>query len=593
MTTTLAPAAVSAATGWSNVSNVLAQDSAVATLAAGAGASAWLPVQLETATLAEDDELVGYVGDVWAGVAVSSPLPSLGENSGVRLHVAISVDGVTPLGSPKSIDVYGLVAQQELGAVADDWGTTLTAAQVNAGLYVLVRRPSTAGEDDIVVRLLDWLRLTVHHNPAEASLMAERMTSLQRALIGKETTKGTAVAATQRLMSASITPDPQATMKEHTPQGDKNPSDIMVMNEWGQASLSGIPCYRELGTYLGSCVQAPVTSTVTTGVYEHEFRYASRSQADFNAFTLMWGETASRAEKYSYANLTDLEMRFQRNPGEASMSGTMLMQRIVDGITPTAGTNEQQTITLTGGTTSTFRLRYKGALTSTLAYNITTGALQTALQALSTGSGITVSGSAGAWVITIPTGLNEPFIEAPDVYNLTGGTFAITETVRGGLTEMARSPILPGQLSVYVADTYAGLAAGKLTRCFATGWSAKGMRVPFWAHNDSEASFVGHADGLGDIQVPLLVEADSDGMGYLTAIRANTIKYVRLRFTGPLISGAHYMGLDIDMAAKFTQLPPIKDQDLIVAREWMLKACFDPVEGFAMRALLKNDVSAY
>lgn len=590
MTTVLTPATVGSATGWSNVNNVLAQDNSVATLAAGAGASAWLPVRLSTASLELTDELVGYVLDIWAGVSTTASLPVLGENAGVRLEIAISTDGVNPLGSAKSVEVYQQVALETAGAADDVWATSLDPADINDGLYLLVRRPSNVDEDDIVVRLVDYLRLTAHHNPGGPSLVAERMTSLQRAQIGKETTRGTAVAATHRVMDVSITPNPQGTMKTWTPQGDKLASEHMLMNEWASGNIAGIPCYRGLGRWLASAIEKPVSSG-GSGVYNHEFRYITRAQSDFQTYTLEWGEAASRAEKYAYMFLNEFDLMFERGAAEASLNGGILMQRITDGITPTAGTNEQQTITLSGASSGTFKLRYKGAETSALAYNVTTSAMQTALQALSTGSGITVGGSAGAWVVTFPSGENEPFIEAS--LNSTNGTFAITETTRGGLTELGKSPILPGHLGVYVADTYAGLSSGKITNAFANSFSAKNLREVVWTHDDSNASFSEHSDNVAEMSSILTVKANSAGMAYLSTIRANSTKYVRLRFTGPLISGSDYMGLDIDMAVKFSELPPIENKYGMVARQWTIAPVFDVTEGFSVLFRLKNDLASY
>jgi len=590
--TVLTPVSAGDVSGWSNEANVLDQDNVVATLAAGAGASTWLPIQLQTATIPEDDELVGYVLDIWAGLSTTPVLPSIGEESQTRLQIALSTDGATPLGSAKSVDVYRQVGQITAGGVGDPWDTSLTPAQVNAGLYLLVRRPSVVDEDTIAVRLVDYARLTAYHNPSGGSLMAERMTSLQRSQIGKESTRGTAVAATQRLMSAKIIPNLEQVLEGHTPQGEKLESEQLLKAEWASGRIEGIPCYRELGVLLASALAKPVSSGAGAGAKNvHEFRFVNRAPADFQTYTYEYGQDGARAEEYAYMNVTDLELGFKRSGGEGSMSGTCLMRRIEDDITLTAGTNPQQTITLTGGTTGVWRARYKGAETADLAYNITTGALQTALQALSTGAGITVGGSAGAWVATIPSGENEPLIEITK--NTTGGTFTVETTTLGGLLEFERMPILPGHLSVYVADTYAGLAAGKLSNCFASGWAAKNMRAPVWLHDDEITSFAEHSDSNGVIESPLTVKANSNGMAYLTSIRANALKYVRLKWTGPIITGSDRFGLEIDLAAKFTQLPPINDVDGMVARQWMLRAGLDPAEAFSCVVRLTNDVASY
>jgi hypothetical protein len=590
--TLIVPSSVNTATGWSNKDNALTQNNVCASLAAGSGASAWLPIRLSTAALDISDDVVGFVLEAWVGVVTTLPAPMKSPETECRLEFALSTDGSTPLGTPKTVDVYQLVGLETLGTSVDLWGTTITAAQVNAGLYVLVRRPSLVDEDTGIVRLVDYVRLTAHHTPSGGSLMAERFTSLQRALIGKETTRGTAVAATQRLMAVTVTPDPQGDVKAHVPQGEKLASDHFLTKEWGAASIEGVPCYRELGVLLASVLQKPVVRTVDTGVYEHEFRFASRDQADFQTYTLEFGEKASRAEEYPYAYVNDLELNFNRSGGDMSVRGQMLMQRIDDGTTMTPGSNEQQTITLSSGS-STFVLKFKGKTTSALANNVSAAAMQSALEGLSTiGSGnVAVSGS-GPWVVTFQgdlAGQNLPYIEVVSTTN----TMSVAETTRGGLLEMLRQAILPGQVSVYVSEDYATLASGKLTRAFVTNWAARGMRNPFWVLNDSSASFEGHSDATSSIGAALTLEADSNGMAMLTRLRNNTTVFVRIKATGPTISGANKFGLEIDMACKVSALPGLTDVDGIVCREWNLESCFDPVQGFSTVVRLQNDVSAY
>ena len=591
--TLIVPSSVDAASGWSNKDNVLAQDNVCASLAAGAGPSAWLPVRLSTATLEETDDVVGFELEAWVGVVTGGSPPVLLPETTCRLEFALSTDGSTPLGTPKTIEVYQVVALELLGAMADLWDTTISAAQINSGLYVLVRRPDLADEDAGIVRLVDYLRLTAYHTPSGGSLvMAERMTSLQRALIGKETTPGDGAAATHRLMAVSVTPDPQGDVKSHTPQGDKLATDHWLTKEWAQAMIEGVPCYRELGLLLASALQKPVTRTVAAGVYEHEFRYVTRDQSNFQTYSLQYGDRASRAEKYAYGNVNDLELNFNRSAGDMSLRGQMLMQEIEDGITMTPGSNEVQTITLGSGS-STFVLKFKGAATAALAAAVSAAAMTTALEGLSTiGAGNVVVTGTGPWVVTFQgdlAGQNLPFIEIVSTTN----TMTIAETTRGGLIEMARQAILPGTIGIYVADTYAGLSAGKLTRAFVTSWAARGMRKPFWTLNDSEESFAGTADDIHAIEAGLTLEADSNGMALLTTLRNNALKYVRIKGTGPIISGSDRFGMEIDLAAKVSAVPALTDVDGIVSRDWNLQAGFDPVEGFSCVVRLQNDIAAY
>lgn len=108
----------------------------------------------------------------------------------------------------------------------------------------------------------------------------------------------------------------------------------------------------------------------------------------------------------------------------------------------TPGTNEAQTVTITGVPTGgTFTLTYKGATTTNIAYNATNTAVQTALASLSTiGSGnVTVTGGPGPGTPYVATFVGT--LAAQDVpvmtasaAGLTGGTtpaVAVTTTTPG------------------------------------------------------------------------------------------------------------------------------------------------------------------
>jgi hypothetical protein len=110
--------------------------------------------------------------------------------------------------------------------------------------------------------------------------------------------------------------------------------------------------------------------------------------------------------------------------------------------TTTAGQSEEQTITITGTPTGgTFTLSYRGQTTAAIAYNATSAAVVSALEALSTIGVGGVTGSGGplpgsAVVIAFAAGLANQNARpiTGDATNLTGGTnpaIAITETTPG------------------------------------------------------------------------------------------------------------------------------------------------------------------
>ncbi len=133
---------------------------------------------------------------------------------------------------------------------------------------------------------------------------------------------------------------------------------------------------------------------------------------------------------------------------------------IADENYPVDGEDAVQTATITGTPTGgTFKLTFAGAQTATIAYNAAAGAVQTALQALSTiGSGnALVTGSAGGpYTITFAAdlaGTPVPVITA-DGALLTGGTspaVAIVETTPGALAELTIFDIIEHETAVAVS----------------------------------------------------------------------------------------------------------------------------------------------
>ncbi len=120
-------------------------------------------------------------------------------------------------------------------------------------------------------------------------------------------------------------------------------------------------------------------------------------------------------------------------------------------LTTTPGTAEVQTATITGSPTGgTFTLSGGSggtATTAPLAYNASSSAVQTALQALPGFSGVTVSGSAGGpYTITFPAALGNVAQLTANGAALTGGTTpaVATATTTGGVAATNSRALGPG-----------------------------------------------------------------------------------------------------------------------------------------------------
>lgn len=163
--------------------------------------------------------------------------------------------------------------------------------------------------------------------------MPERSTITQVVQIGVESTPGTAVAANKKLASLQIMPKINVEADEFKPTGQKYASLVAVNQEWTEADVSGKPCYDEVVYPLAGILGAPVITTVGTTGKQHAFTPLSSGDDAIKTFTVEQG-SAVRAHSFPYGLLTSLGIDFSRK--SIDLNGTMLGQRITDGITLTA-----------------------------------------------------------------------------------------------------------------------------------------------------------------------------------------------------------------------------------------------------------------
>jgi hypothetical protein len=170
--------------------------------------------------------------------------------------------------------------------------------------------------------------------------MPERSSIAQVTQIGKEVTPGTAVAATKRLGSMSITPSIQAETDAFRPAGVKFPTVMTLNREWADVAYDGKPTYEEVIYPLASAIGTPVVTQVMdgatpTGAYEWAFTPSSTDADVPVTYTAETGQSGVQAEKYSHVLLTGFGLEVSRS--EVGMSGAGFAQAAQPGITPTAG----------------------------------------------------------------------------------------------------------------------------------------------------------------------------------------------------------------------------------------------------------------
>lgn len=164
--------------------------------------------------------------------------------------------------------------------------------------------------------------------------MPERATLLQTTQLGVETTMGTSVAANKLLLGTNIEVGIKAEINTYRPFGQKFATVTTLGKEWAEAQISGPLTYTDW-TYLmagGIAFAAPAQQS-TTAAYKWTAAMAQTAEDTIKSYTVEVGSPV-RAHKFTHALVNNLGYTINRN--EAMVKGSMIGQRISDGITMTA-----------------------------------------------------------------------------------------------------------------------------------------------------------------------------------------------------------------------------------------------------------------
>jgi hypothetical protein len=156
--------------------------------------------------------------------------------------------------------------------------------------------------------------------------MSERSSVAQVSQIGLEGTPGTAVAATRRLGSLSITPSMQIEAEPFRPEGLKFPTLMVLNREWTEVDVEGTPTYEEVIIPLSGAVDTATVSEVLdgatpTGAFEWAFTPASAEADDPKTFTLERGQEGVQSERFAHVLFTSFGIEVSRSEVSLSCSG--------------------------------------------------------------------------------------------------------------------------------------------------------------------------------------------------------------------------------------------------------------------------------
>lgn len=162
-----------------------------------------------------------------------------------------------------------------------------------------------------------------------------RATVFETYQIGNEdpSAKGTAVAATKRLLGIEMNCEAVTPTMDVEAAGAKSPVDVIRQKDSTRASFKGALCFNTIPYLLSSGLTLAEITALETGVHQFDFIPQVFGPDTLQTYTVMKGSAAA-AEGFTFGQVNGMELSFSEK--QAEMSGDMIGQRLVDAITMTA-----------------------------------------------------------------------------------------------------------------------------------------------------------------------------------------------------------------------------------------------------------------
>lgn len=429
--------------------------------------------------------------------------------------------------------------------------------------------------------------------------MPERAQVFEGSSLGFESTFGTAVATTKRLIGTTIAPKIMTEHKTYRPRGSRMVTGGVQNKEWTEADIQeDVALYTDPSYLFAMMMGLPSITAVGGGCYAHAFNPLNFSGILPKAATIESGGFV-RARKFPYGVVKTLGMQGDRNG--VSLSGGMMGQLTTSGITLTPGTNEVQTLHKTGTVGGgTFTLTFMGEKTSALAFGATLSTVLTAVQGLANLSAADITatgGPAGTADIVFTFGgrfasADVPLIISDSTLLTGGGTYDVTQTTGGApLASTTYQPISGSQWDFYVDTTAGGIGGTKLTRCFGWSWQISDLFGPVWPGNTSVTSYAAIVDLAPTTSFSFRVEGDSAGDAFLTQMRSGALVFVRIKCTGPTLGSGTYL-LQTDFPIEITGIDDNADEDGVYAQTFNGEIAYDNTFAAFTKILIQNDMAS-
>ena len=424
--------------------------------------------------------------------------------------------------------------------------------------------------------------------------MPSRAEILELVQVGKETTFGTAVTGSKKLLSFKLDLDPKIPTEEVRGQGTKSPVGTVVGKEQSDLNFSGPAAYNDLAyVFATSLEQATVTTPNKLGV----FTFTITGTPTGGTFTITFDAQTTGAIAYDASSATvQTAIIALSNVGASDVAvtgsaGGPYTATFQGDLANTSVTPTASGASLTGGTSPGVTVAAVAASTASLWTFEPSDTDADTFDSLTfeKGSSAGASRVAGVkfdeWELTFTPEKSVEFKGKAIGKNLVDSI-----TMTAAPTEIALKVISPRDVSVYLATSVAGLSAGQIypLEC---KLSLKNRHTAVYRVDASDSSFNKTVERSLEVMAQITVEQDTTADGYMTLVRESTLRYLRVIATGDDIETGVPYTLQITCPIKFREPKRNAKSDLHCG-VFDLMAVHDATAGYTINAQIKSDLSA-
>jgi hypothetical protein len=165
-------------------------------------------------------------------------------------------------------------------------------------------------------------------------------------------------------------------------------------------------------------------------------------------------------------------------------------------------------------------------------------------------------------------------------------------TLTAAPTALALVPVLPTQIDAFKetsgTNVSATTPANRILRDFSMSWSLSGRYSPVRVLNSANPSFETQVESEPELGMELQVAVDTEGMGFLTDLRAGTRSFIAMKALGGIAEGTVNYGFRVNTAVSVVDSDGFDDNDGARVVTWSLGGQYDATWTKAFSIIVTN-----